>query len=170
VKQSDVGAREADTKYHTSQFLINKAEGLGTWQHADPLCCACPRPHTPFRCTGRLHQMSLQLQKPICGGPSCISPIKRCPQAHAFATFGHFPWACICTPFLRWFRARTYKGLHTKHFPGLNNAWERPCACPSIPRPPTRLIKTRALVTHAFCLFCLHQIFQDLFILLSMKF
>ena len=34
---------------------------------------------------------------------------------------------------------------------------------------PTWLSKTHALTTHVLCLFCLHQIFQDHFILLSMK-
>ena len=55
LSRSDVGAREADTKYRTSQFLIDKAEGPGPWQCADPLRCARPRLRTPFRCTGRLH-------------------------------------------------------------------------------------------------------------------
>ena len=78
--------------------------------------------------------MSLQLRKPICRGPGWISPIKRCAQARAFVTFGRFPQACICAPFFRWFKARTYKGLHTKHFLGLNNARKCPCARPFIPQ------------------------------------
>jgi len=77
--------------------------------------------------------MSLQLWKPVCGGPGWISPIKHCTQACAFATFSHFPQARICAPFFHWFKAHTYKGLRTKHFLGLNNAWKCPHACPFIP-------------------------------------
>ena len=38
------------------------------------------------------------------------------------------------------------------------------------PRTPHLTQQQRALATRAFCLFCLHQMFQDLFILLSTKF
>jgi len=57
-----------------------------------------------------------------------------------------------------------------KHIPGLDNAWECSHAPVYPPGLPLGLAKTRALVTCVLCLFCLHQIFRDHFILLSTKF
>jgi len=62
------------------------------------------------------------------------------------------------------------RGPLKKHIPGLNNA--RECSRTPVYPPglPLGLAKTRALATRVLCLFCLHQIFRDHFILLSTKF
>jgi len=125
---------QSDTEYRTSWFLIEKAEGLDTQQHAHWLRCVCPYPHVPFRCSAQLHCAFLCSCKPVCGNPSCISPLKHYTQACSFMALGCFLWVCICAPFLCWFRAHTCVGLYTKHFLGLNNAWECPHACPFIPQ------------------------------------
>jgi len=62
------------------------------------------------------------------------------------------------------------QGPLKKHILGLNNNQECSRAPIYPPGLPLGLAKTRALATRVLCLFCLHQIFQDRFILLSTKF
>ena len=67
-----VGAHDADTKYHTSQFPIEKVEGPGTRQRAHSLRYACPRPHVPFHCSAWLYYTFLCSREPVRSDPSYI--------------------------------------------------------------------------------------------------